>query len=164
MKIHNDGYDFRRDAPLGDQKAFRSPPVRVSLEAGERLFRLVTALKNNLLASPWWFRRDTFQAMAHMSKVQNCSIPEVARAKLAVTTEMNERLDHLCIIEVIQPVYAWEGPARHQSEPRDGGTVELMGGLRQLYLPHLVSDRGAGRGGFDSSPIVKYQYHGPIVP
>ncbi|MGB0931798.1 MAG: hypothetical protein ACPGVB_13535, partial [Chitinophagales bacterium] len=82
-------------------------------------------------------------------------------SRLAVKTEWNPQMDHICIGELIHPAYAWQGRCRYQPLSDASSNVLLMGGLNQIYLPNLL-DKDANGNYKSSSDYVHLVYMGPV--
>jgi hypothetical protein len=81
----------------------------------------------------------------------------VARSRLAVTEIWNPNMDWLYVFELLQPVYAWIGPAKPQPLKAGDRSVLLLGHLDQAYVPDLAAEgtmgSGAGRLAYSGCPF-----------
>jgi hypothetical protein len=91
----------------------------------------------NILESPWWFSRQTFNTIVGRAARANARITTAARSGLAVPPRWNEDFDTLVIFLLLKPGFAWAGPAAAQTWQK-GGTTRLNGGLTQLWIPGLA--------------------------
>ena len=150
MKIHNASATLNP----GALAAFARMPERVVLFPGEQLFRFGSVVGpgvkgNEIFSSPWWIPASTYQQITRTAHRTGRPVIEVARSRLAVTTDWNPNMDWLSIFELKVAVYAWVGPAKQQ--PLTGGdrSVLLLGHFDQAYVPNLAppgamaSDAGA---------------------
>lgn len=147
MSILNEGLDwstFAEKASLRD--AFRGTPKKILIPSGDCLCRFITTESekkgirgNEIFLSPWWSDWGTTWSMIAKFRTHRVAPREVIRGKLAVTKAFSQDLDGMVQIILKQPVYAWEGPARHQDDAAAG--VCYIGGGTQLFLPNLSADR-----------------------
>src|SRR5688572_12235721 len=108
---------------------FRLPVQRISLDVGERIYRLRTNRANKAGASlvksredrtnpdhgsPWWFRRETFDAIIRRAQQNRGNITAAGRAGLAVPVRFNTDFDTLVIYRLVRRGFAWSGPAADQ--------------------------------------------------
>jgi hypothetical protein len=164
MPIHNESFDFNRDASAEDKRAFVRPPERRRFESGTRLYRFLTRhmeRSSGMFSSPWWTSTETYGEIARAAHVLKTSITDVARVRLAVTRDFNPGMNEVCRIQLTKAAYAWVGLARYQGRNLGDSDVLLMGGLEQVYLPNLSgTDRASGDW---SSPVAVILFHGPIT-
>jgi len=91
---------------------------------------------NEVFLSPWW--TEWVQTVAMLGRFKSVPPRNVVRTKFAITKDFSRELDSLAQIILDEPVYAWEGIARHQDDK--AVRVTLTGGGTQFYLPSLASD------------------------
>jgi hypothetical protein len=147
MAILNEEFEWRhfeRNPDIRD--AFRGAPVKTLLPASQMLCRFITTETgkptypdSGIYSSPWWTDWSTTAEMLHRWKTAGASPVDIIRGLLAVTTGFSAKLDGMVQIILTQPVYAWKGPARHQSEK--SSSLSYIGGGEQFFLPNLVKDR-----------------------
>ena len=119
---------------------FSAAPHRVILRPGERLYRFGSMFKefdksNQVFGSPWWIPRATYTQISKTAHRTSQSTIDVARSRLAVTTEWNLKMDTLIIIEFQKAVQAWVGPAKPQPLFDGDRSVMLLGAYEQAYIP-----------------------------
>jgi hypothetical protein len=134
--------------------SFRGTPAKTLLPAGRCLSRFITCESkkknihgNEIFLSPWWTNWNDTWTMLAKWKAFKVAPKQTIRAKLAVTSAMNVELDSLVQIILTSPVYAWQGPARHQEDKTAG--ITYLGGGTQLFLPNLAVDASGS-----SSPVA----------
>lgn len=155
MYIHNENFDFSKDAPIDHKLSFKGIPKRELLPSNTKLYRFLTPNVNQLF-SPFWFTQKVYSEILRHANVSGESIQEIARSRHAVTHEWNPEMSQFCIIVLNCAAYAWVGPVRHQTKWEVNlKNVLLVGGLEQAYLPNL-SQTGI------NSKIARLVYHGPI--
>ena len=147
MAILNEGLEWANFASKpGLQNAFRGVPSKTLIPAGKMLCRFITTEDkqrgtggNEILLSPWWSDWNTTAGMLSKWKTSKSSPRQIIRARLAITSDFSENLDALVQIILTQPVYAWEGIARHQAESK--GNLVYLGGGTQYFLPNLAGGK-----------------------
>lgn len=153
MPILNEQLNWSDISKIPDvRQAFRGAPEKVLLAKESLLCRFITTAKNtskdemdrssSIFCSPWWTDwSSAFSEIARWSTKANAQPQNVIRARWAITTRFNPKLDSLVQIILTKPVYGWKGIAQHQNDP--SGKVAYLGGGEQLYVPNLVKDRDA---------------------
>jgi hypothetical protein len=139
LRIHNASATLTPDALA----AFARMPDRAVLVPGEQLFRFGSVVGpgvggNEIFSSPWWIPAATYRQITKTAHRTGKSVIDVARSRLAVTTNWNPNMDWLSIFELKVAVQAWVGPAKQQ--PLTGGdrSVLLLGHFDQAYVPGLA--------------------------
>jgi hypothetical protein len=126
--------------PTDIARNFRSPAAFVKLAVGTEICRLRTnrpdCAGQNILESPWWFSRSTFNRIVGRATRAHVSITTSGRDGLAVGKNFNEDFDTLVIFMLLRPGFAWCGPAGPQLWTAGGQTL-LRGGLEQMWIPGL---------------------------
>ena len=136
MDIVNINFRFS-DMPAEHRMSFRAQPKKVLLPVGTKLYRFVTPGQNYLL-SPFWIAHDSYSEIYGMSQKTQVGMVKVARARLAVMKEWSEKMDHICILRLLKPVYVWEGQTKYQPMSKKQSNILWIGGLNQVYVPNLV--------------------------
>jgi len=143
MAILNESLEWR-DFNARVHDAFRSQATKILLEHGTLLCRFITAESaqhdiqgNEIFASPWWLHWSSALADILRWNRAHASPAQTIRARMAVTSEMNQKMNNLAQIVLREQVYAWKGIARHQTDRNR--RLTYMGGGEQLFLPNLAS-------------------------
>ena len=151
--ILNQDYDFMRDAPQGVKDAFKSPPRKVLLRVGQKLYRILTpagvaeirskAWVDSLKPDPnevgqWWMTQKTFKHLVEVSKRQGTGLSDVVRAQLAISQDFSKTMNALCIIRMKRDMYAFEGIAAPQPLAKESPNVLLMGNADQVWIPQMA--------------------------
>jgi hypothetical protein len=122
---------------------FDGAPQRIALQVGTEICRMrsngLGVEGTNILESPFWFSRQTFNAIVGRATRANARITTAARSGLAVPPRWNKDFDTLVIFLLLKPGFAWAGPTAAQSW-QEGGARSLSGGLTQLWIPGLAED------------------------
>lgn len=147
MAILNANLDWSSFANSpGVQSAFRGTPVKTLIPAGRLLCRFITAESkkngipgNEIYLGPWWTEWSSTAKMLNDWKTSKSTPRDILRGRLAVTKAFSSHMDGMVQVALTQPVYAWKGPARYQTDKR--AKVTYLGGGEQLFLPNLASDR-----------------------
>ncbi len=150
--ILNQEFDFSRDSPKQVKDAFKSPPRKVLLRTGEKLWRILTpaelseirnqAVRQNVTLDPnevgqWWMTQKSFDRLVELSKQQGKDLADVVRAKLAISREFSSRMNALCIIQLKRDMYAFEGLAAPQPLSIKDRSVMLIGNAEQVWIPRM---------------------------
>src|SRR5436190_13988365 len=86
--------------------------------------------------SPWWFPRETYDAIIQKAGKARGNISGCARVGLAVPPRFNRDFDTLVAVTLLRPGFAYRGIASPQSYQKDSD-FQLPGGLEQLWIPGL---------------------------
>jgi hypothetical protein len=126
--------------PLPFRSAFLGEPAHVTIEPGERLYKLVSVplVRERALQSPWWIRQPAFTELHVRARRLHLPLRELVRAHLAIAVQWNPGLDVLWIVHLAAAVEGWEGRARSQRLSRDDPKAALLGGGQQVCVPALT--------------------------
>lgn len=121
------------------RSAFLGEPARVTLEPGERLYKLVSVplVRDRALQSPWWIRHRAFTDLQVRARQLHRPLRELVRAHLAIAVQWNPGLDVLWIVHLAAAADGWEGRARSQRLSLDDPKALLLGGGQQVCVPGL---------------------------
>ena len=150
--ILNQEFDFNRDAPKHVKDAFKSPPRKVLLTSGEKLFRILTPAELSELRSQagrqdvkldpnevgqWWMTQKTFSRLVEVSKHQGKDLSDVVRENLAISRDFSSRMNALCIIQLKRNLYGFEGLAAPQPLSAKDPDEMLTGNAEQVWIPRM---------------------------
>ena len=125
--------------PAQFRSAFLGEPAHVTIDRGERLYKLVSLplVRERALQSPWWIRQAAFSELQVRARRLQRPLAELVRAHLAVTVQWNPGMDVLWIVQLASAVDAWEGRARSQRLTLADSKTALLGGGQQVCVPGL---------------------------
>jgi hypothetical protein len=157
--------------PPGPGDAFKGAPEHTRYEAGTKFYKVGTrqeqvegARGSETFNSPWWVPEDEYKRMQIQADRMDKPVGDVARSRVAVKEEWNPAMSDVTEMTLKEPVWGWQGQAKHQTEPsydspdakpEDQGKVNYMGGAQQTYLPGLAADKQGMRS--DHAYISRYE-------
>lgn len=126
--------------PAPFRLAFLGEPAHVTIEPGERLYKLVSLplVRDRALHSPWWIRQPAFTELQVRARRLHRPLRELVRAHLAISVEWNPGLDVLWVVQLAAAADGWEGRARSQRLSRHDAKASLLGGGHQVCIPGLT--------------------------
>jgi|SRR5579863_4488408 len=137
MMTLNEGFNFDRDTPPDVRASFRTPPARVLLKQGAKLYRFVTMGHNETIAG-FWTPHDVYAKLEGWSRQLGMPVQYLARNLLAVTVEWNPKMNGLSIVELKCDAYGLRGPAKYQRLEKANPKVLLIGNVDQVWVPSLT--------------------------
>ena len=126
--------------PASFRSAFFGEPAHVTLEPGERLYKLVSLplVRDRALQSPWWIRQLASTELQVRSRRLHRPLRDLVRAHLAIAVQWNPGLEVLWIVHLADAADGWEGRARAQRLSLDDPKALLLGGGQQVCVPGLT--------------------------
>jgi hypothetical protein len=88
--------------------------------------------------SPWWFPKETYDAIIRSATKARGNMSGVARVGLAVPPRFNRDFDTLVSVTLRSSGFAYRGLASPQSYGKDADFY-LPGGMVQLWIPGLLA-------------------------
>jgi hypothetical protein len=127
-----------RKTSYDSRQSFQLPFRKVLLPVGTRLYRLVYLVAGKYFDEVWWMPKAVFEELHNDANRAGHGGGRLFRNYIAQSMALPSGSFQLCVVEIelVQPVYAWEGP----SSP----LFDRPGGMQQIFLPNLA-DRGAPR-------------------
>lgn len=126
--------------PAPFRSAFLGEPAHVTLEPGERLYKLVSVplVCDRALQSPWWIRHRAITELHVRARRLHRPLRELVRAQLAIAVQWNPGLDVPWIVQLAAAADGWEGRARSPRLSLDDPKASLPGGGQQVCVPGLT--------------------------
>jgi hypothetical protein len=126
--------------------SFDGPAEKVLLQIGAKLFRLVHLPNGQYFDGLWWMPESTFEELHDNANSASHGGGRLLRNYVAEALALPSGGSQLCVVEIelVQPVFAWSGPA--------SALFGRPGRMDQIYLPNL---------GMSGDP--RYSHHAKVT-
>jgi hypothetical protein len=135
-----------RKTSYDSRRSFQGAPEKVLLPVGTRLYRMVPIVTGRYFDEIWWMPKSVFE------ELHSHGGGRLFRNYVAQYLALPSGDFQLCFVEIelVQPVYAWEGLS--------SALFDRPGGMQQIYLPNLA-DRGEPRQSSQARLVHTYWLH-----